>query len=69
MSPLKYLLKLFGVTLAWGTVSAYLFNMLKKPESSATADKGGPAASGLAPGETSSKQVYWDGFLRAAALY
>ena len=43
---------------SWGTVSAYPFNMLKKPESSATAEKQRPAAGGLAPGETLSKQVY-----------
>ena len=47
---------------SWGTVGAYpfdmLFNMLKKPESSATAEKGGPAADGQSRGETLSKQVY-----------
>ena len=31
---------------SWGTVSAYPFNMLKKPQSSATAEKMGPAAWG-----------------------
>ena len=43
---------------SWGTVSAYPFNMLKKPQSSATAEKQGPAAVGGARGETLSKQVY-----------
>ena len=43
---------------SWGTVSAYPFNMLKKPESSATAEKQGPAAVCVARGETLSKQVY-----------
>ena len=41
-----------------GTVSAYPFNMLKKPQASATAEKQGPAAVGGALGETLSKQVY-----------
>ena len=44
--------------LSWGIVGAYQFDMLKKPESSAIAEKGGPAAGGQARGETLSKQVY-----------
>ena len=44
--------------LSWGTVGAYQFDMLKKQESSATAEKGGPAAGGQSRGETLSKQVY-----------
>ena len=44
---------------SWGTVSAYPFNMLKKPESSATAEKQGPAVGGVGQGETLSKQVYF----------
>ena len=43
---------------SWGTVGAYPFNMLKKPQSSATAEKVGPAAGGQSRGETLSKQVY-----------
>ena len=43
---------------SWGTVSAYPFDMLKKPESSATAEKQCPAAVGVSLGETLSKQVY-----------
>ena len=34
------------------------FDMLKKQESNATAEKGGPAAGSQALGETLSKQVY-----------
>ena len=30
--------------LSWGTVGAYEFDMLKKQDSSATAEQGGPAA-------------------------
>ena len=43
---------------SWGTVSAYPFNMLKKHQSSAIAEKQGPAAGGWGRGETLSKQVY-----------
>ena len=43
---------------SWGTVGAYQFDMLKKQESNATAEKGGPAEGGGALGETLSKQVY-----------
>ena len=43
---------------SWGTVSAYPFSLFKKPESSATAEKQGPAAVGGGRGETLSKQVY-----------
>ena len=43
---------------SWGTVGAYPLNMLKKPQSSATAEKQVPAAGGMALGETLSKQVY-----------
>ena len=43
---------------SWGTVSAYPFNMLKKPESSATAEKQCPAVGVWGQGETLSKQVY-----------
>ena len=43
---------------SWGTVGAYQFDMLKKQESSATAEKGGPAAGSQSRGETLSKQVY-----------
>ena len=42
---------------SWGTVGAYQFDMLKKQESNATAEKWGPAAGGQALGETLSKQV------------
>ena len=35
---------------SWGTVSAYPFDMLKKPESSATAEKQCPAAVGVSLG-------------------
>ena len=44
---------------SWGTVSAYPFNMLKKPESSAIAEKQSPAAESGGRGETLSKQVYF----------
>ena len=47
---------------SWGTVGAYQFDMLKKQESSATAEKLGPAAGGQALWETMSKQVYLEGF-------
>ena len=43
---------------SWGTVGAYEFDMLKKHESSATAEKWGPAAGSQSRGETLSKQVY-----------
>ena len=43
---------------SWGTVGAYKFDMLKKHESSATAEKWGPAAGSQSRGETLSKQVY-----------
>ena len=43
---------------SWGTVGAYPFNMLKKLQSSATAEKQVPAAAGVSLGETLSKQVY-----------
>ena len=43
---------------SWGTVGAYEFDMLKKHESSATAEKRGPTAGGQSRGETLSKQVY-----------
>ena len=43
---------------SWGTVGAYPFDMLKKQESSATAEKWGPAVRGGSQGETLSKQVY-----------
>ena len=43
---------------SWGIEGAYPFNMLKKHQSSATAEKQGPAAGGLTLGETLSKQVY-----------
>ena len=50
----------FGTLLepSWGTVGAYEFDMLKKHESSATAEKWGPAVGGQSQGETLSKQVY-----------
>ena len=44
---------------SWGTVSAYPFDMFKKPESSATAEKQCPAAVGVSLGQTLSKQVYF----------
>ena len=44
--------------LSWGTVGAYEFDMLKKHESSATAEKWGPAAGNQSRGETLSTQVY-----------
>ena len=43
---------------SWGTVGAYPFDMLKKQESSATAEKQCPAAVGGGWGETLSKKVY-----------
>ena len=43
---------------SWGTVGAYQLDMLKKQESSATAEKGGPATVGMSLRETLSKQVY-----------
>ena len=43
---------------SWGTVGAYPFNMLKKHQSSAIAEKQCPAVGGLGQGETLSKQVY-----------
>ena len=43
---------------SWGTVGAYQFDMLKKQESSTTAEKGGPAVGRVTRGETLSKQVY-----------
>ena len=43
---------------SWGTVGAYPFDMLKKQESSATAETLGPAVGGGSQGETLSKQVY-----------
>ena len=43
---------------SWGTVGACQFDMLKKQESNATAEKQGPAAVPQSRGETLSKQVY-----------
>ena len=43
---------------SWGTVGAYPFNMLKKHQSSTTAEKQCPTADGWGRRETLSKQVY-----------
>ena len=43
---------------SWNPIGAYAFDILKKQESNATAEKWGPAAGGQALGETLSKQVY-----------
>ena len=52
---------------SWGTVGAYPFNMLKKPQSSATAEKHVPAAGGGGRGETLSKQIYLERFKKSGS--